>query len=167
VFTVAAHEEHGLPYTICRPFNAYGPGEIPDDEPGIAHLVPDLIKKVLSGQTPLQIFGSGEQTRTLTYVDDIADGIVTALRHPAGLNEDFNISAGEELTVAEIARQIWVACGRSPDEFELEHLPTYPVDVQRRWPSVEKARRLLGWEAQVGLSDGVARTADWLRTILV
>jgi nucleoside-diphosphate-sugar epimerase len=167
VFTIAAHEEHGLPYTICRPFNAYGPGEVPDDEPGIAHLVPDLIKKVLSGQAPLQIFGSGEQTRTLTFVDDIANGIVTALRHPAALNEDFNISADQELTVAEIARQIWETCGGRPDEFELEHLPTYPVDVPRRWPSVEKARRLLGWEAQVELSDGIARTAEWLRTILV
>ena len=60
-----------------------------------------------------------------------------------------------------------MACGRARDEFELEHLPTYPVDVQRRWPSVEKARGLLGWEAQVDLADGVARTAEWLRTILV
>ncbi|HEY1511259.1 MAG TPA: NAD-dependent epimerase/dehydratase family protein [Solirubrobacteraceae bacterium] len=167
VFTVAAHEEHGLPYTICRPFNAYGPGEMPEDEPGIAHMVPDLIKKVLAGQRPLQIFGSGEQTRTLTYVDDIADGIVTALRHPAALNQDFNISASEELTVAQIAEVIWEVCGLAPEEFELEHLPTYRVDVQRRWPSVEKARRLLGWEAKVDLRDGVARTAEWLRTILV
>jgi UDP-glucose 4-epimerase len=166
VFTVAAHEEHGLPYTICRPFNAYGPGEMPEDEPGIAHMVPDLIKKVLSGQRPLQIFGSGQQTRTLTYVDDIADGIVTALRHPAALNQDFNISSGEELTVAQIAEVIWDVCGMLPEEFELEHLPTYRVDVQRRWPSVEKARRLLGWEAKVDLRDGVARTAEWLRTIL-
>jgi nucleoside-diphosphate-sugar epimerase len=166
VFTLAAHEEHGLPYTICRPFNAYGPGEMPDDEPGIAHMVPDLIKKVLAGQRPLQIFGSGEQTRTLTYVDDIADGIVTALRHPAALNEDFNISAGEELTIAQAAELIWEVCGMPVEEFELEHLPTYRVDVQRRWPSVEKARRLLGWEAKVDLRDGVARTAEWLRTIL-
>jgi UDP-glucose 4-epimerase len=166
VFTVAAHEEHGLPYTICRPFNAYGPGEMPEDEPGIAHMVPDLIKKVLSGQRPLQIFGSGQQTRTLTYVDDIADGIVTALRHRAARNQDFNISAGEELTVAQIAEVIWEVCGMLPEEFELEHLPTYRVDVQRRWPSVEKARRLLGWEAKVDLRDGVARTAEWLRTIL-
>jgi UDP-glucose 4-epimerase len=166
VFTVAAHEEHGLPYTICRPFNAYGPGEMPEDEPGIAHMVPDLIKKVLSGQRPLQIFGSGQQTRTLTYVDDIADGIVTALRHPAARNQDFNISAGEELAVAQIAEVIWEVCGMLPEEFELEHLPTYRVDVQRRWPSVEKARRLLGWEAKVDLRDGVARTAEWLRTIL-
>ena len=58
-------------------------------------------------------------------------------------------------------------CGLAPEEFELEHLPTYRVDVQRRWPSVEKARRLLGWEAKVDLRDGVARTAEWLRTILV
>ncbi|MGH2928591.1 MAG: NAD-dependent epimerase/dehydratase family protein, partial [Solirubrobacteraceae bacterium] len=78
VCTRAAHDQHGLRYTICRPFNAYGPGELPDrDEPGIAHVVPDLIAKVLAGQRPLQIFGSGEQTRTLTHVDDIADGIVT------------------------------------------------------------------------------------------
>ncbi len=121
----AAHDEHGLPYTICRPFNAYGPGEVPDAEPGIAHAVPDLIEKVLSGQRPLQIFGSGEQTRTLTHVDDIADGVVTAMSSPAGLNEDFNISAARELTVAEIARIIWEACGEDPDAFELEHLPTF------------------------------------------
>ncbi len=112
VYVRAAHEEHGLPYTICRPFNAYGPGEVPDAEPGIAHAVPDLINKVLAGQRPLQIFGSGEQTRTLTHVEDIADGIVTAMSSPAGLNEDFNISASRELSVAEIARIIWEACGR-------------------------------------------------------
>jgi UDP-glucose 4-epimerase len=166
VYVKAAHDEHGFPYTICRPFNAYGPGEMPEDEPGIAHMVPDVIKKVLSGQQPLQIFGSGEQTRTLTYVDDIADGIVTAMLHPAGRNEDFNISASEELTVAEIARVIWEACGRPPEEFALEHLPTYRVDVQRRWPSVEKAQSLLGWEAQTPLREGVRRTADWLRGVL-
>src|SRR5690348_198253 len=135
VYCRAAHQEHGLRYTICRPFNAYGPGELPDAEPGIAHAVPDLIAKALSGQRPLQIFGSGEQTRTLTHVDDIAEGIVTAMAHPAAENEDFNISAGDELTVAEIARIIWEACGEAPDEFELEHLPTFQVDVQRRWPS--------------------------------
>jgi UDP-glucose 4-epimerase len=163
VYCRAAHDEHGLPYTICRPFNAYGPGEVPDAEPGIAHAVPDLIEKVLSGQRPLQIFGSGEQTRTLTHVDDIADGVVTAMSSPAGLNEDFNISASREMTVAEIARVIWEACGEAPEEFELEHLPTFAVDVQRRWPSVEKARRLLGWESQISVEDGIAATVTWLR----
>ncbi len=165
VYCRAAHEEHGLPFTICRPFNAYGPGEVPDAEPGIAHAVPDLIEKVLSGQRPLQIFGSGEQTRTLTHVDDIADGIVTAMGSPAGLNEDFNISASREMTVAEIARVIWEACGEDPERFELEHLPTFAVDVQRRWPSVEKARELLGWQSRIGVEEGVADTVRWLREL--
>ena len=163
VYTRAAHDEHGLRYTICRPFNAYGPGERPEDEPGIAHMVPDVIRKVLSGQRPLQIFGSGEQTRTLTYVDDIADGIVTAADAPAAADEDFNISASEELTVAEIARIIWEECGNDPAEFALEHLPSFEVDVQRRWPSVEKAERLLGWRAQTPLREGIRRTVEWLR----
>ena len=159
----AAHDEHGLRYTICRPFNAYGPGEMPVDEPGIAHMVPDLIKKVLDGQKPLQIFGSGAQTRTITHIDDIAEGIVTATAHPAAENEDFNISNDEEMTVAEIARIIWEECGEDPAEFELEHLPSFEVDVQRRWPSVEKARRLIGFETQIGVREGVRQTAAWLR----
>ena len=126
-------------------------------------MVPDLIQKVLSGQHPLEIFGSGEQTRTLTHVDDIADGIVTALGHEAAVNEDFNISASDERTVAEVAELVWEACGRDPSEFELRHLPSFEVDVQRRWPSVEKARRLLGWEAQIDLRDGLEGTVEWLR----
>jgi nucleoside-diphosphate-sugar epimerase len=163
VYCRAAHDEHRLPYTICRPFNAYGPGELPDDEPGIAHAVPDLIRKALAGQRPLPIFGSGEQTRTLTHVDDIADGIVTAMASPAGENEDFNISAAQELSVAEIARIVWEACGNEPAAFELEHLPAFEVDVQRRWPSVEKARRALGWEARIDVREGIAETVAWLR----
>ncbi len=166
IFALAAHDEFGLPYTICRPFNAYGPGEAPDDEPGIAHVVPDLIKKVLSGQRPVQIFGSGDHTRTLTHVDDIAEGIIAAMQHPAALNQAFNISAEQELTVREIARVVWEVCGRPPEQFALEHLPPYQVDVVRRWPSVEKARRLLGWEARIGLREGIAQTADWLREVL-
>ncbi|HET8977803.1 MAG TPA: NAD(P)-dependent oxidoreductase, partial [Solirubrobacteraceae bacterium] len=164
IYTRAAHDQHGLRFTICRPFNAYGPGELPDrDEPGIAHAVPDLIAKVLSGQRPLEIFGSGEQTRTLTHVDDIADGIVTAMASPAGENQDFNISASEEHTVAEIAGMIWAACGEDPEQLQFRHLPSFEVDVQRRWPSVAKARELLGWQARIDLRDGLAATVRWLR----
>ena len=136
---------------------------MPEAEPGIAHAVPDLIRKSLTGRRPLQIFGSGEQTRTLTHVDDIAEGVVTAMRAPAALNEDFNISASRELTVAEIARIVWEACGNDPEEFELEHLESFEVDVQRRWPSVEKAQRLLGWRARIDVEEGIAQTVEWLR----
>ena len=168
VYVRAAHDEHGLPYTICRPFNAYGPGEMPEDEPGIAHMVPDVIKKCLTlpEGAPLPIFGDGTQTRTLTHVDDIADGIVTAMASPAGLHEDFNISAGDEMTLAEIARVIWEACGGDPGAFALEHLPSFEVDVVRRWPSVEKAQRLLGWKARIGVREGVEQTVAWLRDAL-
>ena len=163
VYCRAAHAEHGLPFTICRPFNAYGPGEMPENEPGIAHAVPDLIRKSLQRLKPLPIFGTGEHTRTLTHVDDIADGIVVATGHEAALNEDFNISAAEELTVAEIARICWEACGNDPAELEFEHLPSFEVDVVRRWPSVEKAERLLGWKARIGVQEGIRQTVGWLR----
>jgi len=168
VYVRAAHDEHDLAYTICRPFNAYGPGEMPEDEPGIAHAVPDLIRKCLAlpEGAPLPIFGDGTHTRTLTHIDDIADGIVTAMAAETAVNEDFNISASEELTVAEFARIIWEETGRDPDAFALEHLPTFDVDVVRRWPSVEKAERLLGWRARIGVREGIRQTADWLRGVV-
>lgn len=163
VWVRAANEEHGLRYTICRPFNAYGPGEMPEDEPGIAHMVPDVIKKVLAGMDPLPIFGDGTQTRTITHTDDIADGIVTATFHSDAEREAFNISAAEEMTVKEIAAVIWEQCGKDPAALTFEHLPTFAVDVVRRWPSVEKAKRVLGWEAQIGVEQGIADTVAWLR----
>jgi UDP-glucose 4-epimerase len=168
VYVRAAHDEHGLPYTICRPFNAYGPGEMPEDEPGIAHMVPDVIRKCLTlpDGAPLPIFGDGTHTRTLTHIDDIADGIVAAMASPKGLCEDFNISTSDERTVAELAEVIWKACGRDPEAFALEHLPSFEVDVVRRWPSVDKARRRLGWKARVGLEQGIAETVAWLRETL-
>jgi nucleoside-diphosphate-sugar epimerase len=125
--------------------------------------VPDLIAKALTGRRPLEIFGSGEQTRTLTHVDDIADGVVTAMASPAGENEDFNISGSEELTVAEIARIIWEDCGNAPTDFALANLPSFEVDVQRRWPSVRKAQEVLRWQARVPLREGIAQTIEWLR----
>ncbi len=82
---------------------------------------------------------------------------------PEALNEDFNVSTSEELTIAEIARVIWEACGRDPEAFALEHLPSFHVDVVRRWPDVSKAERVLGWKARIGVREGVAQTVEWLR----
>ncbi len=159
----AARDEFGLRYAIVRPFNAYGPGEMPGDEPGIAHIVPDLIERALRRERPFPIFGSGEQTRTLTHVDDIAGGVAAALARPEAIGEDFNVSANEELTVREIAAVVWEACGNDPVELELRHMPSFEVDVQRRWPSTEKARSMLGWEARIDVREGIAETVEWLR----
>lgn len=167
VYCRAAHDEHGLPFTICRPFDAYGPGDRWDTELRGTHAKPDsvrgLIEKVLAGQRPLEIHGSGEQTRTPTHVDDVADGLVTAMSSPAGLNEDFNISSTRELTMEQIARVVWDACGKDRETFKLTHLPTPTADVQRRWPMVEKAERLLGWRARVELQDGIVATVRGLQ----
>jgi UDP-glucose 4-epimerase len=167
----AANDEHGLQYTICRPFDAYGSGVAPageanlaaSAEPGAADAVDDLIAQVFAGWRTLRIPGSGEQTRTPTHVDDIADGIVTAMSSPQGRNEDFNISASRELAVAQIARIVWQACGEQAADFTLEGLESDEVDVPRRWPSVEKAKKLLGWQAQIEPEEGIAATAQWLR----
>jgi len=161
----AAGDEHGLRWSIVRPFNAYGPGEMPGDEPGIAHIVPDLVERALAVERPFPIFGSGEQTRTLTHVDDIAAGIAAALEQEAAIGEAFNVSASDELTVAEIARIIWEAAGNDPAALEFEHRPSFQVDVQRRWPSVEKAKRVLGWEAQIPVREGIARAVEWFRSV--
>ena len=154
----AAHAEHGLPYTICRPFNAYGPGATDDA------VIPDLLRKSLAGDTPLAIYGSGEQTRAFTHLDDVADGIVCAMASPAAAGEAFNLARREETSIAELARICWEACGNDPEALELAPGPSpKEVDPDRRWASVEKARELLGWEAKVELRDGVAQTAEWLR----
>jgi nucleoside-diphosphate-sugar epimerase len=163
VFCRAAQAEHGLPATICRPFNPYGPGEVPGGEPGHAQVVTDLVARALDGRRPLEIFGSGKQTRTLTHVDDLAEGIVAALTLPDALGGDFNLGGTEELTVAEIARLVWEACGHDPGQLELRTLDPFSTDVERRWPSSERARRVLGWKPRIDARSGIAGTVAWLR----
>jgi UDP-glucose 4-epimerase len=169
----AACAEHGLRYTICRPFDAYGPGmrrpATPDvprahtDAPASANDVIELIARALSGETPLRMAGSGGRTSTPTYVDDVAGGVIAAMDSPAGVNEDFNIAATRELSVDEIARIVWETCGEDPAALVWEPMPMDTTHVERRWPSVEKARRLLGWEARIEIEEGIAATVEWIR----
>jgi len=159
----AFNEEHGVPYTICRPFNAYGPGEFPEDEPGIAHVIPDLAKKVLRGDYPLEIMGSGHQVRCYTYMTDIADGIVTAGLDRRGENEDFNVGDDTPTSVEQLARKVWELCGCT-EPFQLSHVPALEHDIQRRIPDVSKIESVLGWRVKNSLDDGLRSTIDWLRT---
>jgi UDP-glucose 4-epimerase len=169
----AAYEEHGLTYTICRPFDAYGPGigspTTPDgaraggDTPRSATDLNKLIASTLSGEQRPPTVGAGERTRTPTHVDDIASGVVAAMGAAKGVNEDFNIAAARELTVAEIARIVWETCGEGPGALANEPPPAGAVAGRRSWPSVEKARRLLGWEAQIEAEEGIAATVELLR----
>jgi nucleoside-diphosphate-sugar epimerase len=153
-------DQYGLEFAIARPFNAYGPGEFPEDEPGLAHVIPDLIKKILDGARPIRIFGDGSQTRSFTYVDDVADAIVTIGLHPSGAGDDFNIGTGLETSVLDLLEMLWEATGQE-GSLEVETSPALPVDVQRRVPDIFKIRERLGWASTVSLEDGLSRTARW------
>lgn len=155
-------EERGLRYTICRPFNAYGVNEYPGDEIGYAHVIPDLVKKVLSGQDPLELLGDGEQTRCFTHVSDIARGIVTAMEHPAAVNEDFNVGTSEETRIRDLAEQIWRLCGRV-EPFRVRSVTSFVYDVRRRVPDVRKAKVVLDWGPAVRLEDGLREVVAWLQ----
>jgi len=159
----AFHQQFGTPFAIARPFNAYGPGEFPEFEPGLAHVIPDLIKKILDGARPIKIFGDGTQTRSFTYVEDVADAIATIGLHPGGAGDDFNIGTGVETSVIELLQHLWRLCGEE-GEPPVVHEPALSVDVQRRVPDVTKIRERLGWTARVELEEGLARTMAWYRS---
>ena len=176
-FARGAHEQYGLPYTICRPFNCVGVGEgralggrdIPSGNVRLAmsHVVPDLVQKVLKGQDPLRILGAGDQVRCYTYGGDLARGIATAMFHPAALNDDFNLSTPTSTTVRELAAAIWSkvhGTGPSAKPFRFESDPAYPHDVARRVPDTSKARRVLGFEATTSLSEMLDEVVPWIRT---
>jgi UDP-glucose 4-epimerase len=153
------NEQYGIRYLIARPFNAYGPGEMPGEYVGDAHVIPDLIHKTLAGQYPLEILGSGEQIRSYTYVDDIADAILFLAESYE--NDDFNIGAVVETTVMDLAKRIWAMCGRA-EPFQVYTSSGYEYDVQRRVPDVSKLAKL-GWASKISLEDGLRLTIDWLK----
>lgn len=153
------HEEFGVEYLIARPFNAYGVGELPGEYVGYAHVIPDLIKKILKGQYPLEILGSGKQTRCYTYVDDIADAILFITERAE--NDDFNIGTNIETTVTELAEKLWRLC-RIKEPLKFKHLPSLKYDVQKRIPDTSKITRL-GWKPKTSLDDGLRKTIEWIR----
>ncbi len=174
-FAQGAWQQYQLPYTICRPFNCVGIGErraihsreIPSGNLKLAlsHVLPDLAQKILRGQNPLKILGSGSQVRCYTYGGDLAKGIVTAMTHPAATNEDFNFSSPVQTTVLELAELIWRkvhGTGQNASPFRYECDPPYPHDVAFRVPDVSKARDILGFEAKTSLEEVLDEVLPWI-----
>ncbi len=159
----AAHAEHGLEYAICRPFGVYGgtaetsaaPAPLGDPSSELDQ----LIERAAAGELPLLIAGEGERTVTPTHVEDLAEGIVATLGSPAGANEDFNMAAAGELSLAEIAQISWRAGGADRDELSLEQPPARDTEPLRSAPSVQKARELLGWQARTEAIQGITVAA--------
>jgi nucleoside-diphosphate-sugar epimerase len=175
-FAHAAWDQYKLPYTIVRPFNCVGVGEgraLGDVEVAsgnvklaMSHVVPDLVQKVLMGQDPLHILGDGSQVRHYTYGGDLARGIVTAMEHDAAMNQDFNLSTATSTTVLELADVIWQKTRGSEVPFNYVSDPPFEHDVAKRIPSVEKAKRVLGFEATTSLEDMLDEVIPWVRNAL-
>ena len=159
----AFHDEFGLEYAIARPFNAYGVNELPEKEVGYAHVIPDLVKKILDGQYPIEILGSGKQIRCYTHVQDVARGILTVALKAAAKNQAFNISTNQSTNVLELVKLLWKLCGKNPADFKVKHVPAFKHDVQKRIPSVAKAKKLLGWQAKIRLQEGLKDVIKWLK----
>ena len=159
----AFQAQYGLPHIIVRPFNVYGPGEVPGEKPGDSHVIPDLTAKLLAGQDPLEIFGDGHQTRCFTHVRDVAHGIVLAAESSAATNEDFNLGYSEEVSVLELAKKLWKLCGRSR-AFAFRSLEPFQNDVRTRALDTTKAKTILGWQPRVGLDAGLADFVKWFKT---
>jgi len=172
-FARAAYDQYQLPYTIVRPFNCVGIGEsraLGDQEIlsgnvrlAMSHVVPDLVQKVLKGQDPLHILGDGGQVRHYTYGGDLARGIADTLEHPGARCEDFNLSTAESTTVLELAELIWAKIKGPGVPLRVVHDDPFEHDVQRRVPSTEKAKRVLGFEATTSLPAMLDEVIPWIR----
>jgi len=175
-FARAAWDQYSLPYTIVRPFNCVGIGEeraLTDVEVSsgnvklaMSHVVPDLVQKVLKGQDPLHILGDGTQVRHYTYGGDLAEGIVAAIEHPGAHNQDFNLSTAESTTVLELAELIWRKIKGPGVPLRVEHDPPFEHDVHKRVPAVDKARRILGFEATTPLDAMLDEVIPWIAQAL-
>jgi UDP-glucose 4-epimerase len=150
----AYHAELGLPTVSVRPFNVYGPGQIGGGA------IRAFIETALAGRD-LTIHGDGSQVRAWCYVDDMVEATLLALEHPDAVGESFNVgNARSAVTIVELAQRVKRLTG-CPGEIVFQ--PLHYTDVELRIPNVEKAKRVLGFEAQVGLDDGLARTIAWFR----
>jgi UDP-glucose 4-epimerase len=170
-FAKGAFEQYGLPYTIIRPFNAVGIGEkrakLERDilsgnvKLAMSHVVPDIVQKVLKGQDPLHILGQGNQVRHYTYAGDLAKGIRMCIESEKAVNEDFNLSTSVSTTVLELAHLIWSKInGDKPFRYVSDK--PFEYDVQKRVPSVEKAKSVLGFEATSTLDEALDEVIPWI-----
>ncbi|NEB36263.1 NAD-dependent epimerase/dehydratase family protein [Streptomyces sp. SID14515] len=150
--TMAYRRSRGLNTGIARIFNTYGPRMRTDD----GRIIPNFARQALAGE-PLTVYGSGLQTRTLCYVDDLVDGLLALARSSAP--GPVNLGGAEERTVLQLATEIARAAGGEPPVIEHRRLPE--DDPRRRRPDLTLAGELLGWQPRTALHDGLARTVAW------
>jgi dTDP-glucose 4,6-dehydratase len=149
--TMAYHRFHGLDTGIVRIFNTYGPRMRPDD----GRAIPTFISQALRG-TPITVQGTGAQTRSITYVDDLVRGILLLLDSTE--TGPINCGTEHELTMLELAELIVRLTGSASP---IELVPRAADDPEKRRPDLTLARTLLGYEPQVGPEEGLRRTIEF------
>jgi len=145
------HSLYGLDVSVVRYFTVYGPAGRPDMS------MFRFVQWISEGR-PVRLYGNGEASRGFTYIDDIARGTIAAL-HPFGY-ETFNLGGHEVITMNALIAMMEDILGRKAI---IEHLPPNPGELQTNHADVTKARRLLSWQPQVSLREGVARLVEWYR----
>ena len=151
--TMAYHRYHGVDTRIVRIFNTYGPRMRLRD----GRVVPAFIGQALKGE-PLTVFGAGQQTRSFCYCSDLIEGIYRLSQ--ADYHEPVNLGNPTEFTILEFGKLVLQLTG-SPSQIVYQPLPQ--DDPQQRQPNITKARKLLGWEPQVQLAEGLAKTIEFFR----
>lgn len=151
---IAYHSEFGLPVTVVRPFNVYGPGQVGEGA------LRTFVTRALRDE-PIAIHGDGSQIRAWCYIDDMVRSVLLALEHDEAIGHSFNIgNARAVATMTSLAETVVRVTGSSS---KIEFVHRGGADVELRVPRVDLARELLGFEAIVDLEDGIARTAAWQR----
>jgi len=140
-----------------RIFNTYGPRMNPYD----GRVVSNFIRQAIAGE-PITIFGSGDQTRSFCYRDDLIDGMMRMMAAPDTFVGPVNIGNPGEFTIRELAELTVQLCESSS---EIVHRPLPVDDPERRRPDIALARERLGWEPTIPLREGLARTIGWFRTV--
>ena len=148
--TMAYHRQQGVDTAIIRIFNTYGPRMRPHD----GRAIPTFLRQALQDR-PITVFGDGSQTRSFTYVSDLIDGMIRLVE--SGYHLPVNVGNPNEFTLLELAEAVIDVTG-SRSEIVHQALPT--DDPQVRQPDISLAREVLGWEPQVQLREGLARTLE-------
>ncbi|MFC1980923.1 NAD-dependent epimerase/dehydratase family protein [Chloroflexota bacterium] len=147
---------YGLPVAIARYFNVYGPGEVPG---AYRNVIPNFTYRTLH-KKPLLITGTGEETRDFTFVEDIVDGTLRLGVIPEAVGDAFNLASETETRVIDLANMINSITG---NDAGVKLVPQRDWDkITRRRASIEKAKRVLGYEPGTKMQDGIKRTYDWI-----
>lgn len=159
MYALSAWRTHGLPACVVRLFNVYGPREHCQGVP--AEVIPRFVMRVLAGESPV-IFGTGQQTRDFTWVDDTVSGLVGAAACDALVGDIVHLGRGREVSVLDLAHLVLDKLGRedlSPVFLE----DGRPGDVDHLWADTRKAERLFGYRPSVDIEDGLDRYIAWVR----